>query len=245
MKFANSILAAVAVFLVVAQAHAEYRTVLVQIKQDKDKNISVTIYSDEKKEQKTDVSVDDAAKVIGAMEGWGSQVGVYVVSAQGTPRAHLKKLLVALSGNPWLELEYFGREAPKVVADHFLKASAGPKPKPWAGEPVASVKWVNGGKLSTFNRLPKADAVTALRCTGEFNQTQLRLTAATFPGVLNSMRPVKADDPKYREWSFADWCAADFETSEGRFQVNFYLGGLALLHAPDGSVGLVIFEYPK
>src|SRR5207244_3243471 len=110
--------------------------------------------------------------------------------------------LVAICDNPSLKLEYFGRETPKAVVDYFLRAGAGPKPEPWAGEPVALAKWVSGGKLSTFKRLPKADDVTALRIAGWTNRTKMRLTAATFAGVLNSMRPVKADDPKYKEWSY-------------------------------------------
>jgi hypothetical protein len=42
------ILAGLAVLVVVAQADAEYRTVLVQIKQDADKRSSIAIHSDEK-----------------------------------------------------------------------------------------------------------------------------------------------------------------------------------------------------
>jgi hypothetical protein len=124
MKPVKPILAALALLLVVSQAHAEYRTVLVQVKQDKDKKASVTIYSDEKKDQKSAVSADEAVKVIGDMKGWGSSVGVYVTSDRGIPRDDLKKVLGAINDNRWLELEYFGREVPKVVGDHFLKGEA-------------------------------------------------------------------------------------------------------------------------
>jgi hypothetical protein len=119
----KSILTGLVLFLVVSQARAEYRTVLVQVKQDQDKKASVTIHSDEKKEQKSAVSVDEAVKVIAEMKGWGSTVGVYVTSDRGGPRADLKKLLGAINDNAWLELEYFGRDFPKVVGDHFLKAA--------------------------------------------------------------------------------------------------------------------------
>lgn len=121
----------------------------------------------------------------------------------------------------------------------------GPKPEPWTGEPAVPVKWVSGGKLSTFKRLPKAEDVTALRISPISNRTKVDLTAANFPIVLNSMKPVQADDPKYKEWSYAPWYSAEFETSAGRFQATFYLGDLALLGAPDGSVGLVTYERPK
>jgi uncharacterized protein (TIGR03066 family) len=133
------ILAGLVVLLVVSQAHAEFRTVLVQLKQGQDKKASVTIHSDEKQEQKSAAPVDDAVKVIGAMKGWGSQVGVYITSDRAIPGADLKKLLAAVLDNPWLQLEYFGPETPKVVADHFLAAA--PKPEEL---PAALVgKWVS------------------------------------------------------------------------------------------------------
>jgi hypothetical protein len=119
------IFAGLAVLLVVSQTNAEYRTVFVQVKQNQDKKASVTIRSDEKKEQRTGVSVDDAVKVIAAMKGWGSQVGVYVTSDRAISGADLKKLLSGILDNPWLQLEYFGRKIPKVIADHFLKAAPG------------------------------------------------------------------------------------------------------------------------
>src|SRR5262245_18844098 len=78
MKPVKPILAGLALLVLASQAHAEYRTVLVQVKQDKDKKASVTIYSDEKKDQQCAASVDEAVTVIGDMKGWGSTVGVYV-----------------------------------------------------------------------------------------------------------------------------------------------------------------------
>jgi hypothetical protein len=126
-----------ALLLVVSQAHAESRTVLVQVKQDKDKKASVTIYSDEKKEQRSAVSVDEAVRVIGDMKGWGSSVGVYVTSDQSVSRSNSKRLLAAINDNPWLQLEYLGHEVPKVVGDHFLKREA--KQISW-GKPVSGIR---------------------------------------------------------------------------------------------------------
>jgi hypothetical protein len=125
-----------------------------------------------------------------------------------------------------------------------LKVAA-PQPAPWSGEPVVEAKWVRGGKMSTFRRLPRADEVTALRITRGANHTKVLLTAATFPGVLGSLKAVNADDPEYAAWGYADWYCVEFETAEGRFRATLYLGGLGLLSAPDGSVGLVSFELPK
>ena len=145
----NRILAGLTVLAVVSQTHAEYRTVLVQVKQDKDHKASVAIHSDEKKEQRSAVSVDDAVKVIGEMKGWGSRVGVYVTSERAVPRADLKKLLAAVNDNPWLDLEYFGREVPRVVADHYLRG---------AQEPPLSVRKSGGLKEALVGRWVSDDA---------------------------------------------------------------------------------------
>jgi hypothetical protein len=107
------------------QANAEYRTVLIQVKQDKDRKTVVTISSDEAKERKSGISPDEAAKVIAGMRGWGSAVGVYVVSERDVARGDQKKLLAAISDNFWLDLVSSGREVPKHVRDHFLKPADG------------------------------------------------------------------------------------------------------------------------
>jgi hypothetical protein len=124
MKAVTPILCGLALLLVVAQTHAEYRTVLIHVKQDKDKKPSVSIYSDEQRDQKSAVSVAEAVKVLSAMQGWRSSVGVYVTSDGKMSRADLKQLLVAITDNGWLDLVYFGDEIPKVVGDHFLQGKA-------------------------------------------------------------------------------------------------------------------------
>lgn len=109
--------------IVVSPAYAEYRTVLVLLKQDKDKKVSVTIHSDVKTEQKSAASVEDAIKVIGEMKGWGSSVGIYITADRGLARDVRNKLFAAIDDNAWLNLEHFGREVPKVVRNHFLRST--------------------------------------------------------------------------------------------------------------------------
>ena len=123
MKAAKPIAAGLLLFLAAAQVRAEYRTVLIQVAQVKDK-VLVTIHSDEKKERKSAISVDEAVKAISAIQGWGSSVGVYVTGDR-PPRGDRRKMFAAIDSNPWLELEYFGREVPKKVGDHFLPAKTG------------------------------------------------------------------------------------------------------------------------
>src|SRR5215469_14903723 len=140
------ILAGLTVLVLVVQAHAEYRTVFIQVKQDKEKKASVTIHSDEKKEQKSAASVVDAVKVIGEMKGWRSQVGVYITAERTIPGADVKRLLAAVNDNLWLDLEYFGREIPTIVEDHFLKTAQCPPPPPQKpGQPKELLvgRWVS------------------------------------------------------------------------------------------------------
>jgi hypothetical protein len=121
MKRGKVCIVVLATLVLAVPVHAEYRTVLIQIKQGKDNQIAVTIHSDEKKEQQKDVSVDEAARVVSEMVGWGSGVGVYIVREKGFGHPSEKKLLAAVVNNLWLDLVYLGNEVPKHVGDHFLR----------------------------------------------------------------------------------------------------------------------------
>jgi hypothetical protein len=105
--------------LAAGQASAEYRTVLIQVKQDKDRKTVVTISSDEAKERKSAISPDEAVKVIAGMRGWGSAVGVYVVSDRTVSPADYKKVLTAIRANWWLGVVYSDHVMPKYLWDHF------------------------------------------------------------------------------------------------------------------------------
>jgi hypothetical protein len=124
MTPAKLTLAGLALLLVVAQTGADDRMVLVQVKGEKDKKVSVTIYSDQQEERQSAISVDEAVKRIAEMKSWG-KCDVYVTSDGCAWRGDVKKLLAAIIDNYWLNLEYFGHEAPKKVAGNFLQA--GPK----------------------------------------------------------------------------------------------------------------------
>jgi WD40 repeat protein len=146
MKSAKLILAGTLLLLPAAQVCAEYRTVLIQVTHVKNK-VVVTIHSDEKKERKSAISVDEAVKVISAMQGWGSSVGVYVAADRNLPRGDRQKLFAAIDGNPWLELEYFGRAVPKNVGDHFLPANAGEVLRFPHGSYIYQIAFSPDGKL--------------------------------------------------------------------------------------------------
>ena len=115
------IFSSLALVFVVAQARAEYRTIFILVKQGENKKLSVTIHSDDVKDRKAAVGVDEAVKAITGLEGWGSGVGIHIPSERGVRGDELKNLLVAITDNHWLELESFGRTVPKQIGDHFLK----------------------------------------------------------------------------------------------------------------------------
>jgi hypothetical protein len=117
-----------------------------------------------------------------------------------------------------------------------------PAKKPWTGDPKR--KWFNKD-IATFLRLPKASDVTALRIGESINKVKMKITAANFPAVLDSMKPLKADAPILTAYHYAPWHHIEFETAEGKFQLQLYLGDLASLRAPDGTLGMVMYVWPK
>ena len=121
MKRVITPLVGLSLLVLVSHAQAEFRTILVRIKLGDNKKPSVTIYSDDAPDRRTATTVDDAAKAIRAMKGWGSSVGVYVTSDRAIRGDELKTLFGAIADNAWLELEFFGRDVPRHVGDHFLK----------------------------------------------------------------------------------------------------------------------------
>jgi hypothetical protein len=105
-------------------ARAESRTVLIQIKQDGEKRSVVTIHSDDAKERRSTIAVDEAVKVVTDMRGWGSSVGIYISFDHNVPRESRRALLAAINTNIWLDLQYFGPGIPQEVGDHFLRNRA-------------------------------------------------------------------------------------------------------------------------
>ncbi len=124
MRATITALVGLTLLLVVSQARAEYRSVLIQVTRGKDKKVSVTIHSDDKRDRRAGVTVGEAVKAIGDMRGWGSSVGLYVTSESGIPAEDLRRLRAAVDGNFLLRVQYFGRKVPQGVGAHFLKEKA-------------------------------------------------------------------------------------------------------------------------
>ena len=101
---------------------AEYRVVLIRVSHTKEGKALVTIRSDDKQDRTESASVDEACKAIRQMKGWGSAVGVHVVTDRSLKGPEAKQLLGAILDNVWLGLISLGQEMPKGVAAEWLKA---------------------------------------------------------------------------------------------------------------------------
>lgn len=132
------IIALAALLVLTPQARAESRSVLVVVTHDKDGKAKVTVYSDDEQDRRKTATVGEACKAIAGMKGWGSAVGVFVVTDQILGRKDRKALFNAIDGNAWLDLSYYGREVPKNLTDHFLKPVPAKKNPPNA-EPRTGV----------------------------------------------------------------------------------------------------------
>jgi hypothetical protein len=136
----KSVLTLAALVALAVPVLAESRSVLVVVTHDKAGKATVAIHSDDQADRREAATVDEALKAVERMRGWGSVVSVAVVTDRPLSPMNRKALFDAIDGNGMLELDHYGREAPKNLADHFLKGgwqltttAAGPLP---AGRPV-------------------------------------------------------------------------------------------------------------
>jgi hypothetical protein len=113
-------LALFAVLLWSAPGFAESRSVLVVVTHDKDGKATATIHSDDKADRREAATISEACKAVAGMKGWGSVVGVSVVTDRTLSKKDRKALFDAIDANAWLDLSYYGRDTPENLADHFL-----------------------------------------------------------------------------------------------------------------------------
>jgi hypothetical protein len=115
------LLALAAALALTVPAFAESRSVLLVATHDKDGEVRFAIHSDDRPDGREAASVEEACRAVAAMKGWGSSVNVYVVADRKLDRKDRKALFDAVDANHWLDLSYYGPEAPKSLAEHFLK----------------------------------------------------------------------------------------------------------------------------
>ena len=87
-----------------AVAHAEYRTIAIEVLKNEKKQVVVNIHSAVKSEHKKGISIDEASRIIKAAKGWGSSVGV-AIKVNKVSLAEYLPLLKTISENSRLGLE--------------------------------------------------------------------------------------------------------------------------------------------
>jgi hypothetical protein len=121
----------------------------------------------------------------------------------------------------------------------------GPRREPLLGDPTVLR---DRSKTYTFKRLPRSTEVTSVKLESSSNARlpDLKLlTVANFPALLDGMKPIPPDDESVRLGGRAAWYYCKFETSEGEFLMQLYLGGYGYIVTPDARVGWIQFEHPK
>lgn len=99
--------------------HAEYRTIAVEVFKAKGNTVNVNVHSDVESERKKNIPVKAATTILKKAQGWGSGVGVAIVSDRVDLSSFLS-LMDAVSKNPWLELELL-RGKRSGMGEHILR----------------------------------------------------------------------------------------------------------------------------
>ena len=105
--------------------HAESRSIGVRITWGDAKpghkeggvNIRVSIFSEVKEENKRDISVEEAAKILAKAEGWGSMVRVGIVTEARL--VDYLPIVEAIAKNGWLDLDFIDGGAGWVPPDKY------------------------------------------------------------------------------------------------------------------------------
>jgi hypothetical protein len=106
-------------FLVASLLNAELRVVGIKVTQD-GQATKVSIYSEQKEEQKREISVSEALDVIKSIKGSGSTVLIGMKNEKVSLASYLP-LLDAISENVWTELEFVDSGSPDFLKTNIQK----------------------------------------------------------------------------------------------------------------------------
>ena len=85
-------------------ASAEYRTIALEITRDTNQMVTVSIYSEVQSEKQTNITVEVAADILKNAKGWGSLVGVAILT-DGANLRDFMPIIQEIAENGRLELE--------------------------------------------------------------------------------------------------------------------------------------------
>ena len=100
-------------------AHAELRTIALDVHQAKDKSVRVSVYSEVKEEKQNDISVAEATEILKKAKGWGSAVEVAIITDGVVDLSVYLPLLQAIADNGWLDLAILKQR--RGLAEHIFK----------------------------------------------------------------------------------------------------------------------------
>jgi hypothetical protein len=111
-------------FLTGLSAFAEARSIVVWLDRPQQGPSKVSIYSDEKKEEKRNIDLAEAALVLEEAQGWGSGVSVFILSETAIETRDYLTLLEGMKENVWLYLRAIEVSHSRSFSDsasHLLK----------------------------------------------------------------------------------------------------------------------------
>lgn len=79
-----------------------------------------------------------------------------------------------------------------------------------------------------------------------FPHASIKLNEVQFLKALdNKPRAVKNSDEILLMWNYSPWVDILFSTSEGKYEIQLFLGGLGFVTLPNGKKGAVLFDFSK
>ncbi len=116
----RGLIAAACLLILAAESRAETRIIAVRVTRSEQAKPRVAISSDEKHENRRDLTIEAAAAILKAAEGWGSKVYVGI-EAHDVPLQDCLPLLKAVAENVWLDLAFVEGSKPTYIHDNIRK----------------------------------------------------------------------------------------------------------------------------
>jgi len=104
--------------------HAESRSIGIRIDLDAKNDPRISIYSDGKKEDRRDLTMEKAEKILREAKGSGSSIFVGII-AHNVPVSKYLNLLKVISENAWLKLVFVEGKEPSLIGDNIKRRMEG------------------------------------------------------------------------------------------------------------------------
>lgn len=95
--------------------------------------------------------------------------------------------------------------------------------------------------LSTLESIPSFDSIAQVVLIASSNGG--KLDEQGFKTLMNTAKPLDANDPIVNHWHYAPWYNGSFVVKEETYRFALYLGGMGVLLTPEKEKGMFRFEY--